>query len=429
IIKSLFNLVVLVFGIALLAEYFQIIDLHPSFPPSEKGQLDKDLTEESNNKTVIEEIPNIESDDITVRDVPDSEKKEENKEEMFEEMPENIAVDVADVEEEDLARNEGTNTDGEENGVKTIAVEAKKITLPKVMPTYAKDDVLPFGVRFNGNDSYFNVFGVYLLPEETFSFEVITGKQFSNIKVVASKGKLAANGKHDWKWTAPKTAGLYSIVLTPIGSSETMKLNCFVMIPIPKGKENVVLKDFKIGKYPLAKREEYATPKGFIEVNKSNEKAHVSPNFQLSEFLSNQSEKWKYPNYLYLDEQLLVKLELLLAAVNNSGIKCDKFAVLSGYRTPHYNQLKDNKEYSRHQFGKATDIYIDNDKDGWMDDLNGDGKRNTEDGKVLYDLIDSFQKQAWYKPFIGGMGFYEQNSSRTSFVHVDVRAQKIPIRW
>lgn len=408
IIRFLFKTLVLFIGVGILSEYLQLIDLHPKFPPNEKQKTSKE-TLPMEEKEDVKRIPKIEVDDIVVKDVPSQ------KTEMVKEKRELVVEDVDVKEKEEIKEKE-------------VAIKVQKINPPEGSPEYAPKDVVPFGIRFKNYVSYFNVFGVYLLPEEIFTFKTESSGTVTKVKAVASKGKLSSKDQQSWSWKAPKESGLYSILLTAVGVTESMKINCWVMTPITEPKE-VIINDFKIGTYPHPKREEYAAPKGFIEVNKRTENAYVSPNFQVKEFLSNQAGKWKYPNYVYLDEALLIKLELVLAAVNNSGIPCDKFAVLSGYRTPYYNTLKDNKEYSRHQFGKAADIYIDNDNDGWMDDLNGDGKRSSVDAQVLYDLIDGFQKQDWYKDFVGGMGFYEQNTSRTSFLHLDVRTRKIPIRW
>ena len=47
---------------------------------------------------------------------------------------------------------------------------------------------------------------------------------------------------------------------------------------------------------------------------------------------------------------------------------------MSGYRTPFYNRSIGNQtRFSRHVYGDAADIYADDDGDGKMDDLDGDG--------------------------------------------------------
>ena len=53
--------------------------------------------------------------------------------------------------------------------------------------------------------------------------------------------------------------------------------------------------------------------------------------------------------------------------------------IMSGFRTPEYNaqgvgRRGGRARDSRHQFGDAADIYVDNDGNGMMEDLDGDGR-------------------------------------------------------
>jgi acetyl-CoA carboxylase carboxyltransferase component len=60
-----------------------------------------------------------------------------------------------------------------------------------------------------------------------------------------------------------------------------------------------------------------------------------------------------------------------LQALNEAGRTVERFVVMSGYRTPFYNAAIGNVPYSRHVWGGAADIYIDDaPRDGEMDDLN-----------------------------------------------------------
>ena len=62
-------------------------------------------------------------------------------------------------------------------------------------------------------------------------------------------------------------------------------------------------------------------------------------------------------------------------------------AVMSGFRTPQYNatggDTTGRDELSRHMFGDASDVFVDNDGDGRMDDLNGDGRIDYRDAQVI----------------------------------------------
>ena len=122
------------------------------------------------------------------------------------------------------------------------------------------------------------------------------------------------------------------------------------------------------------------------------------------------------------------RIDYLLELVNHKGFATDTFYVMSGFRTPYYNDAIGNVRYSRHQWGGAADIFIDsNPKDGVMDDLNRDGVIDVRDAAVLYRLFDDESFKDGYKPMIGGLGQYKKTSSHGPFVHVDVRGFRA--RW
>jgi hypothetical protein len=101
---------------------------------------------------------------------------------------------------------------------------------------------------------------------------------------------------------------------------------------------------------------------------------------------------------------------------------------MSGYRTPYYNQTIGNEtRYSRHLYGGAADIYVDEDGDGAMDDLDRDGRVDLDDAKVVAGLIERLSGSSWYRPFTGGLGLYRANPAHGPFLHVDVRGY--PARW
>jgi hypothetical protein len=131
---------------------------------------------------------------------------------------------------------------------------------------------------------------------------------------------------------------------------------------------------------------------------------------------------------MVLQEKLLLKLELILEKVNEKGYRCNTFHIMSGYRTPYYNKAIGNVKYSRHIYGGAADIFIDeNPKDDMMDDLNQDGKIDYKDAAVLYLIIDGLYGKRFYDPFMGGLARYKKNRNHGPFVHVDARGRRT--RW
>jgi hypothetical protein len=237
----------------------------------------------------------------------------------------------------------------------------------------------------------------------------------------ASSGILRETGENLWEWTAPPGPAVATLSLQPAGASP-VTLNLLVMTPYSELKRRA-LNGYAIGEYPakaLKNNPAYSRPRGFVEVTPENENLLVSPHFRLKQFLCKQESG--YPKYLVLNELLILKLEHILAEVNGKGYRADSFHVMSGYRTPAYNQGLGNVKYSMHQFGYAADIFIDESpKDGNMDDLNRDGKSNELDALVLSRIIEGMDRDPEYRQFAGGLGSYEKTQAHGPFVHVDVR--------
>ncbi|WP_373097378.1 YcbK family protein [Zhongshania sp.] len=237
--------------------------------------------------------------------------------------------------------------------------------------------------------------------------------------------KLSAGGHVSW--TAPVKPGYYPIRIVRNKDKAQVDLQVFVLRPanqVVKGKLN----GYQIGSYPKALKglESYQPPKGFIEVTPELEKVLVSPHFKLGQFLCKQ--QGGYPKYLLLNPALLEKLEMLLNAVNDKGVRADSFVVMSGYRTPYYNKAIGNVTNSRHIYGGAADIFIDvNPVNDYMDDINRDGAANIKDAEYLYAIADKLASHNKHSELMGGVGLYDKNSAHGPFVHVDVRGT--PARW
>jgi hypothetical protein len=83
--------------------------------------------------------------------------------------------------------------------------------------------------------------------------------------------------------------------------------------------------------------------------------------------------------------------------------------------------------YSRHLWGDAADIYVDVDGDRQIDDLNGDGRSDVADARVLYDIVERLERDDQPSVVDGGLGLYRRNASHGAFVHVDARGASA--RW
>ena len=151
----------------------------------------------------------------------------------------------------------------------------------------------------------------------------------------------------------------------------------------------------------------------------------VSPHFRLGQFVCKQPGATRY---LVLRQPLLVKLEQLLATLNDRGIDARTFSVLSGYRTPAYNASIGNETtYSRHAYGDAADVFVDDNGDGRMDDLNRDGRHSVADARVLSRIVQSLEGEPESEQLVGGLGTYAPTGSHGAFMHVDTRG--FSVEW
>jgi hypothetical protein len=70
---------------------------------------------------------------------------------------------------------------------------------------------------------------------------------------------------------------------------------------------------------------------------------------------------------------------------------------------------------------------VDEDGDGVMDDLSGDGRVDLDDARRLAGVIERLAMSSWYRPFEGGLSLYPANRAHGPFIHVDVRGHRA--RW
>lgn len=250
----------------------------------------------------------------------------------------------------------------------------------------------------------------------------------------AGKGKSAPAeriplGSGD-TFVAPSEPGIYHLVIGDAGRSIALdELKLIVKVPF-KRKQGTHLQGYFIGRFPTEgqkRNDRYATPAGFIEVTRENQNLRLSEHFRIREFLTkDQHNVW--PKYVVIDPLLIDKLELVMQELNAMGVRAERMHIMSGFRTPQYNARGLNRgraSLSRHQYGDAADVWIDNDGDGYMDDLNGDGKRDTNDARVILKAVD--RVVAKYPELTGGAGIYRANSAHGPFIHIDVRGKRA--RW
>ena len=197
-------------------------------------------------------------------------------------------------------------------------------------------------------------------------------------------------------------------------------------------KVRALLNGYRLGYWPAEKgrrlrSEAYKNPDGFIEVTPENEDTRVSEHFRLRDFVSKGQEN-VWPKYVVLREPLLDKLELVIEDLNDHGVNAEGMRIRSGFRTPARNSAvrgEGSARDSRHQFGDAADVYIDRVGNGKMSDLNGDGRVNFADVKMILDAVE--RVEARYPELVGGTGLYAYSGKSGPFAHIDVRG--VRARW
>jgi uncharacterized protein YcbK (DUF882 family) len=260
----------------------------------------------------------------------------------------------------------------------------------------SRKDVFSTGEKGSGLSG--KVFARFVMPEDWISLASLPGASVSNA----------------------------SIQGTPTTSAETV----FTMRSFGQ-KVRAWLNGYRLGYWPEEKgrlrSEAYKNPDGFIEVTADNEDTRVSEHFRLRDFVSHdQKEVW--PKYVVLREPLLDKLELVIADLNDHGVNAEGMRIRSGFRTPAHNfavRGEGSARDSRHQFGDAADVFIDQEGNGKMSDLNGDGKVNFADVKMILDAVE--RVEARYPELVGGTGLYAYSGRSGPFAHIDVRGTRA--RW
>jgi hypothetical protein len=233
-------------------------------------------------------------------------------------------------------------------------------------------------------------------------------------------------------FVAPQRPGIWNLALKLGNAIKPLADFSVITLRPAAEKRGGRLGLYYIGNWPAARKGRpgvsYDPPNGFIEVTEQNQNTQLSEHFKLKDFLPHdQPNVW--PKYIVVDMKLIDKDELVLQDLKEHGINPNGVRVLSGFRTPQYNASGGDPSgraaLSRHMYGDANDIFIDNDGDGQMDDLNHDGRVNIADAKVIQDAVDRVERA--HPSLIGGCGIYSGTSAHGPFTHIDTRGY--PARW
>jgi len=235
------------------------------------------------------------------------------------------------------------------------------------------------------------------------------------------------------EFVAPSQPGVYDLAVKLDQATRPIDdLSVITLVPFSE-KQSGHIGLYYLGSWPFEKGGKpktpaYANPSGFIQVTPENADTPVSEHFRLRDFLTkDQPNVW--PKYLLLNPKLLDKLELTIDELERTGHPVRNMHVMSGFRTPEYNYAGGNTEgranLSRHMYGDASDVFVDNDRNGAMDDLNHDGRVDIRDSMAIQQAVERVEHD--HPELVGGVGVYPACCGHGPFTHIDVRGYRA--RW
>jgi uncharacterized protein YcbK (DUF882 family) len=233
--------------------------------------------------------------------------------------------------------------------------------------------------------------------------------------------------------TTPRTPGIWNVVLAARDAIRTVPdLRVITLVPLTE-KRGGYIGSYRVGSWPYEsggtpRSPAYRPPRGLIRVDREDVDVPVSRHFTLGDFLTKgQQNVW--PKYVAMSPRLLDKLELTIQELGSMGHPVENVGVISGFRTPQYNEGGGNPSgrgaLSRHMYGDAMDFYVDNNRDGRMDDLNGDGRIDINDARVMARAAEAVERK--HPSLVGGIGTYRPTGGHSGFIHVDTRGYRA--RW
>jgi len=254
------------------------------------------------------------------------------------------------------------------------------------------------------------------------------------------------NGMWKQECRAPMQCGLYKLQWRD-DSNEPRTLNVLVLtradVQHDSKTDKKMVKVFgkSIGGYadpadaPVRRVREnaaqYQPPHFFAQLGANGATLKIGDNLELGQLIAFRDKRDTEGRKIYTTERhtdflppradLIDKLIKLRERLRQKNVPVTKFWITSGFRTPDYNRSIGGATFSRHCYGDAVDLCIDENDDKRMDDLNGDGKIDRKDGLVIANAVRELEAEG--AVVVGGIGVYEWDGddSVRSHVHIDCR--------
>jgi hypothetical protein len=326
------------------------------------------------------------------------------------------------------------------NGVpQTAAVSSA----PRAWRVTVPGEMQPAGVPFGGR---FALGGTLFVPPGA-SFEIVT--EPANVT-----GHLIDAAGAEWPRAAvaPQKPGLYRLTWTNGDAPQRdVTLNVVVLTraeTIKRGERTTLkVNGQTLGTYHDPEKStlkrvrenaaRYQIPRFFATLTPETLKLSLGDDFALGQlvafkdFYGNDGKKIftteRHTDVLPPRPELIDKLNKLRDRLRAQGVKLTHFWITSGFRTPAYNHSIGGAAYSRHCYGDAADIVIDEDGDKHIDDLNGDGRVDRKDGLIIANACRELEAAGAVVP--GGIGVYEWQSDDSVRCHIHIDCRGYVVRW
>ena len=239
-------------------------------------------------------------------------------------------------------------------------------------------------------------------------------------------------------WTAPKKSGNYWLRVNlcfrsprPGEKNRVDQRLEWVLVCALVGYpgamiENGFLNGFELGLYPdwreMKRKEYYKPPKYFYYMDSDLPGLFLSEHVHLGDL--GYDGRAPFPQYFTLDYNLVKKLEVIHDELEARGLPSRYHYIGGGFISPKSNLERTSRdsaasELSRHMWGEAIDLIIDDDGDEVIDDLNRDGRIDVRDALFLRELVHKLEDEGKCTP--GGVGVYAPPRNSSIQLHIDVR--------
>lgn len=182
---------------------------------------------------------------------------------------------------------------------------------------------------------------------------------------------------------------------------------------------------------------QYRPPRFFAELTPQTIPIRLGPDFDLGQLVAFKDYHGPDGRKVYTTQrhtdvlpprpELIDKLIKLRERLRARGVKVTRFWITSGFRTPDYNRSIGGAAFSRHCYGDAVDLCIDEDHDKRMDDLNADGRIDRKDGIIIANACRELEAEGAAVP--GGIGVYEWDGEDSVRSHVHIDCRGFITRW